>query len=55
MSRIVRKPPKRKSLMLYESAKKKGSILYYAMKYSNDPRMIDAKKHMAHKAYGGMI
>lgn len=53
--RINRKPPKKQALVRYENAKQKGAILYSAIKDKHDPRAIAAKKHMAHKAYGGVI
>lgn len=52
---IKRKPTKRKSLIQRETAKRNGRILYYAIKHSNDPNMVAAKRHMEHKAYGVMI
>lgn len=53
--RINRKPPRRETLRQYESSKKRGMIMYYAMKGSNDPRAVAARKHMEHKAYGGIV
>lgn len=54
MGTMRRKPTKRKSLIQRETTKRNGRILYYATKYSNDPNMVAAKKHMEHKAYGVM-
>lgn len=54
MSRYRRKQTKRKSLIEQDTKNKNGRILYYATKYSNDPNMVAAKRHMEHKAYGVM-
>lgn len=53
--RVKHRPVKRAVTIQRETTSRNGRILYYAIKDRNDPRAVAARKHMEHKAYGGIV